>query len=103
LERNNGYNEVGLCKQISRCYQYLNNPRLALYWVERGLAVPLDKESLERRKKDLERFASLRVNLQKQLSNTMNNPDSTGSQHSDKSDTISDPPSNRLERGGFKN
>jgi tetratricopeptide (TPR) repeat protein len=99
LARNNGYNEVGLCKQISRCYQYLHNPRMALEWVERGLAVPLDLESKERRKKDLGRFLTLRENLQKQLANPNYNPDSTGANQNDNSP---DPPSDRLERGGFK-
>jgi hypothetical protein len=99
LERNNGYNEVGLCKQISHCYQYMNNPRMALEWVERGLAVPLDQESKERRKKDLDRFLTLRENLQKQLANPNYKPDSTGS---NQNEPTSEPPSDQLERGGFK-
>jgi len=70
LKRNNGYNEVGLCKQMARCYRNLNDPRTELVWLERGLAVPLDKEAKKRREKDLERFRRLKDDLQKQLATT---------------------------------
>jgi tetratricopeptide (TPR) repeat protein len=67
LERNNGYNEVGLCKQLTKCYRQMGDPRTALEWVDRGLAVKLDQEAGERRKKDLEKFKSLKQDLQNQL------------------------------------
>lgn len=67
VPRNNGYNEVGICKQITRCYQSLDDPASALEWVDRGLAVPLDKDARERRQKDLDKFKSLKKELQAKL------------------------------------
>jgi len=71
-QRNNHYNELGICKQMARCYQNIREPKLALEWVERGLALTLDDEVKERRKKDVERLISLKASLEKQLAETEN-------------------------------
>jgi tetratricopeptide (TPR) repeat protein len=68
LRRNNHYNELGICKQMARCYQNMQKPEIALEWVERGLALQLSEDVRERRKNDLERLAELKISLQKKIS-----------------------------------
>ncbi len=68
LNRNNHYNELGICKQMARCYQNMQKPETALEWVEKGLALRLTEDVRERRKNDLARLAELKTSLQKKIS-----------------------------------
>lgn len=70
LNRNNHYNELGICKQMARCYQNMQKPEAALEWVERGLALQLTDDVRKRRKNDLDRLAELKTGLQKKISGT---------------------------------
>ncbi|HEX7343137.1 MAG TPA: hypothetical protein VF398_02675, partial [bacterium] len=65
--RNNLFNELGICKQMARCYQGMKNSEKALDWVKRGLELPLQGEVKERRKKDVERLLVMKADLEKKL------------------------------------
>jgi len=65
--RNNYYNELGICKQMARCHQALKDPEKALEWVKRGLELPLQGDTQERRRKDVERLQALKTDLEKQV------------------------------------
>ena len=65
--RNNYYNELGICKQMARCHQALKDPEKALEWVKRGLELPLQGDTQERRKKDVERLQAMKADLEKQV------------------------------------
>lgn len=66
-ERNNHYNDVGICKQMGFIYLGMNLPEIALTWIERGLSFPLDDDVRKRREKTLKALEDLRVEVIKRL------------------------------------
>lgn len=74
LERNNYYNELGICKQMGRIYLGLNRPQEALTWINRGLSRPLDKEVKKRRKKTLEVLQDLKKQAERRLEKPAEEP-----------------------------
>ena len=67
LERNNHYNELGICKKMGYIYLGLNNPEEALKWINQGLSFQLDDEVRERRKKTLEILKDLKNSAEERL------------------------------------
>jgi tetratricopeptide (TPR) repeat protein len=67
LPRNNHYNEIGICKQLTLIEKKLNHPEEALKWAERGLSYPMDKEVSQRRKKTIDLLITLKEELSKQI------------------------------------
>jgi tetratricopeptide (TPR) repeat protein len=66
-QRNNHYNEVGICKQMGRIFLGLNKPEQALIWIERGLSYPLDAKIEKRRAKTLKVLEELREEAKTRL------------------------------------
>ncbi len=67
LERNNHYNEMGICKSLGKIYLKLNRPEEALIWIEKGLNIELDSQVLERRKETIKTLKNLDKRARKQI------------------------------------
>lgn len=66
-QRNNYYNELGICKQLGLIYLSLRKPEQALEWINRGLSLPADDEIRSRRKKSLQKLVEMKDQAQKQI------------------------------------
>lgn len=70
LERNNHYNELGICHRMGHIYLGLNKPEDALVWIDRGLGYEINDNVKKRRKKTLATLEDLKRRAEEQLEKT---------------------------------